>query len=197
MAAAPRAIGRRSQDHDRDGARSPDHPGAAAVLPGGHARAQHPRVSAGEACGDRRALRHRGAGAAHVVRHSRRRIGDDEICDRRALSRQHRAHPQPRRQGRRAQGFPGGRSPAGGGAVLRLPHHGGDRHDHAGDRRRRADHAARRAALPLALVSPRMPGGGAARLRRGDRRLGDDRGRTPAVDGVRPAAHRGIRYRLR
>ena len=50
--------------------------------------------------------------------------------------------------------FPVEGPPAGGGAVLRLPHHGGDRRHHAGDRRRRAGHAARRAALPVALVPP-------------------------------------------
>ena len=99
---------------------------------------------------------------------------------------------QPGRQDRGAQGLPRRPASAGGRAVLRLSHHGGDRRDHAGDRRRRPGHASRRAALPLALVPAVVPGGGAARLHRGHRGLGDDRGRTPAVDGVRPAAHGGF-----
>ena len=42
LSAAPGEIGRRSQDHDQHGARSPDHPGAAAIHPGRPARPQHP-----------------------------------------------------------------------------------------------------------------------------------------------------------
>ena len=55
-----------------DGARPADHPRAAADVPRRPARPQHARVSAGQARGDRGTLRHRPAGAADAVRHSRR-----------------------------------------------------------------------------------------------------------------------------
>ena len=66
--------------------------------------------------------------------------------------------------------------------VLRLPHHAGDRllHDRGGAARRLPVVA--RHAVRDALVSARHGAMLVARLRRGDRRLGGDRERTPALD---------------
>ena len=52
-------------------------------------------------------------------------------------------------------------------------------------------------ALRLALAAPRRRADGAGGLRRGDRRLGHDRGRPPALYGLWPAAHRAVAFAAR
>src|ERR1700730_3274405 len=87
----------------------------------------------------------------------------------------------------------GGSAAAGRSAVLCVPHHGGHRLHHAVRRGGGSGAALARAAVGFRLVPAAGRGGGAARLRRGRRRLDHDRGRPPAVDRVRAAAHGGFR----
>jgi len=84
------------------------------------------------------------------------------------------------------------RMAAGADRLLVVPDHGGPGPADADARylepaRALAPHARR-----LAVAAPARAGDGSGRLRRGDRRLGDDRGRPPALHGVRPAAHRPV-----
>src|SRR5882672_1643789 len=81
---------------------------------------------------------------------------------------------------------------AGGDRVLVLPHHGRARHGHAGARRLQPAGPGQAPALRLEAAAPARPGHGPGRLRRGDRGLGDDRGRPPALHGARPVAHRRL-----
>ena len=68
-------------------------------------------------------------------------VRHDELRSRRAVSRQPRPDPQLERQDRGAEGLSRRSAPPGRATVLRFSHHGRDRRDHAGDRRRRPDHA--------------------------------------------------------
>ena len=60
----------------------------------------------------------------------------------------------------------------------------------AGPRAVEPRRALARQTVRLALAAPRRDCDGAGGLRRRDRRLGDDRGRPPALDDLWPAAHR-------
>ena len=84
-------------------------------------------------------------------------------------------------------------APAGGAALLRLPHHGRHRAHHAVRGRDGAGVAPRRPVLPDGLVPAALPMGGAARLRCGDCRLDDNGGRAAALDRVWPDAYGAIR----
>ena len=101
--------------------------------------------------------------------------------------------PDPRPRTARCKGlkdWPPDERAAGRDPVLRLPHHGRHRPADAAAGRARAGGCAGAARLfDSPLVPALLPVRRAARLRRRDRRLDDDRGRPPALDRLRPDAH--------
>ena len=115
---------------------------------------------------------------------TRSRIPQAVVADPQALARRAAAGPRHGAAQRLA---------AGADRLLVVPDHGRARLADAAARRCGAcSRALRGTALRLALAASLRAGHGAGGLRRGDRRLGDDRGRAPALHGLRPAAHRRL-----
>ena len=136
--------------------------------------------------------------AADPFRHSRRESRAQRRRGRRPLSRQPDPDPFPRRRDQGSEGFSRRPAAAGGDSVLRFPHHGRPRRRDAGRRRAWAVGCAcaggcSTARLSSGFASIAAPLGFFAVARRMD----DDRGRAPALDGLWPPAHRRIRSRRR
>ena len=157
------------------------------------ARAEHARAPAGQGHGHGRPLqelhRRRPADPARLARRGqgrdalRRRDPQGLVADPETFAR----------RAAQGAGFGGPQGMAAGAdRVLGLPRHGRAGDGDAGPRRLQPAGARDAPALRLDAAASAGAGDGAGGLRGGDRRLGDHRGRPPALYGARPAAHGGL-----